>query len=94
MAAAIILVVLALILYRVAGLSLEYLSRKKEKKVYAALSYILLFAVMVSAAFFAAGFFYFVFKTEFATTFFAGLGVALLVSWDLIRIARRARRGN
>jgi hypothetical protein len=92
MAAAILLVALALILYRVAAFSLEYLSRKKEKKVYAALSYLLFFAVMISAGVFAAGMLYFIFKTDFWWTLAASFAVAALAAWDLIRIARRARK--
>lgn len=91
MTAPILLVALALILYRIAALSLEYLSRKKEKKTYAALSYILFFAVMGSAGIFVAGLLYFTFKAGFWPALAASLTASALAAWDLLRIAKLAR---
>ena len=91
MAASIVLVIIGLVLYRVAGMCFEYLHRKKERRPYAILSYILLFSTLISAGVFAAGILYFVFDTHFFWTLSASIAVAVLIAWDLARIAQRAR---
>jgi len=92
MTASIVLVVIGLILYRVAGMCFEYLHRKRERRSYAILSYILLFATLISAGVFITGILYFVFDTDILWTLFASIAVAILAAWDLARIAKRARR--
>jgi|GEM_PF-1784823 hypothetical protein len=94
MIAAITLVVLALILYRIAGAAFKYLHRRKEEPMFRILSYVILFSTLICAGFFVAGVLYFVFKTKLLWTLFGSVAAALLAAWDLVRIARRARKSG
>jgi hypothetical protein len=92
MGASIILVVIALVLYHIAGMCFEYLHRKRERKLYIVLSYILLFSALISAGVFVAGILFFVFNTDLCWTLMGSVVGAIFVAWDLARIARRARQ--
>ena len=92
MTASIVLVVIGLVLYRVAGMCFEYLHRKRERRSYMILSYILLFATLISAGVFVTGIIYFVFDTNILWTLFLSIAGAIIIAWDLARIAKRARR--